>query len=797
MNDLRFALRQLLKNPGFFALAVATLALGIAGSAVIFSIFNGLFLRPLPFKEPERLVNLDEVAPRWNLEYTGLAYPDFHEWRAQNQSFESMGVWQDNSFNFSLKGNAERVEGGRASHDLLRTLGIQPLIGRGFMQEEDQPGLKARVALISCGLWKRLWGGESNVLGQTVSLDSVPATIIGVLPPSIGPLSRAEVLIPLRLSVNDTSGWYLEGVGRLKPGITSEAARQDLTRIHKAMISNRPVNDITSPRLTPLRQRLLGDYRSGTYILLAAVGVVWLIACANVAGLMLARGLGRAREISIRMALGATRSSVVRQVLVESFLLAAVGGLLGVCLGQSSLGALTSFLPEQFPNWIHFGIDGRFVLFCLVTTTATAGIFGLIPAVQMVSNVNLQGALQASTSKSTGSSRQRRSLNALVVGEIALALVLLINAGLLVQAFRALQKIDPGFRAGNVLTYDLSLPRAKYNNEQQIAFFRQHLEQLRALPGVKSASATTIVPLGGHAGTFFEIESAPPKAKDEQDPVVLQRYVFPGYAEAMGMTLLAGRFISEEEMRPASGNAIVVNETFANKNWAGQDAIGKRTRFPGTNNPWLTVIGVVKDEKHYGFDQPMRPGVFLPYLFSPSRQMTMAVRTFNDPTTLVATIRTMIQKSDADLPMFQVRTMSERVQSSLWLRRSYSWLFGFFAVVALTMALAGVYGVISYAVSQRTNEIGIRMALGAQRTDVLRLVLRHGLILAGAGTVIGLLGALVLSHWMRSLLFGINAVEPLTLLVVPLLLLAVILLACLLPARKATRVDPMVALRYE
>jgi len=384
MNDFRFAIRQLLKNPSFTAIAVLTLALGVAGNVVIFCIFNGLFLRPLPFKEPERLVNLDEVAPKWNLEYTGVAYADFDEWRAQNHTFESMAVWQDTSFNLSLKGNPERIEGGRASHDLLRTLGIQPLIGRGFTQEEDRPGA-TRVALVSHGLWKRLWGGESNVLGQTLSLDSVPATIIGVLPPSVGPLSRAEVLIPLRLAVHDSNGWYLEGVGRLKPGITSETARQDLTRIHKAMIPNRPVNDITTPRLTPLRQRLLGDYNSGIYILIAAVTVVWLIACANVAGLMLARVLARGKEISIRMALGATRAAVVKQILVESLLLSAGGGLIGILAGQSCLSALVRFLPEQFPKCIHFGMDTRFVVFCLATTAITAVLFGLVPAVQMVS----------------------------------------------------------------------------------------------------------------------------------------------------------------------------------------------------------------------------------------------------------------------------------------------------------------------------------------------------------------------------------------------------------------------------
>ncbi len=698
MNDLKFAFRQLLKNPGFTAVAMLTLALGIAGNVVIFSIFNGLFLRPLPFKEPERLLNLDEVAPKWNLEYTGIAYPDFHEWRVQNQTFDSMAVWQDGSFNFSLKGNPERVEGGRASHDLLATLGIQPLIGRGFTQEEDRPG-GDRVVLVSHGL-------------------------------------------------------------------------------------------------TPLRQRLLGDYRSGTYILITSVAVVWLIACANVAGLMLARGLARGKEISIRMALGATRAGVIRQILVESLVLSAVGGLIGIFAGQSCLSALVRFLPEQFPKWIHFGMDARFLVFCLATTAITAGLFGLVPAVQMVSEVNLQGALQATASRTTGSSRQRRSLNSLVVAEIALALVLLINAGLLIQAFRALQKIDPGFRAENVLTYDISLPQAKYTNNQQVAFFEEHLAQVRALPGVKAASATTIVPLGGHSGTFFEIENAPPKAKDEQDPVVLYRHVFPDYAEAMGLTLLAGHFISEQEAR-ATNTAVIVNEMFAKRNWPKQDAIGKRIRFPGNQNPWLTVVGVVKDEKHYGFDQPMRPGVFLPYHFDPYQRMAIAVRTFNNPTALVATIRTMIQKSDPDLPMFQVRTMSERVQSSLWLRRSYSWLFSFFAAVALTMALGGIYGVISYAVSQRTSEIGIRMALGAQRADVLRLVLRHGMLLASIGVVIGLGGAFALTRVMRTLLVEVSSTDPLTFSVIPVLLAAVTLLACLLPALKATKVDPMEALRYE
>src|SRR6266850_531197 len=402
MNDLRYAFRQLLKNPGFTAMALLTLALGIAGNVVIFTIFNSLFLRPLPFKDGERLVNLDEVAPKWNLEYTGVALEDLVNWREQNQTFESMGAWEDTSFNLALKGEAQRVDAGRATYDLLDTLGIAPVCGRKFTVEEDKPR-KGYVALLGYALWKHSWAGDPNVLGKTLSIDNVPHTIIGVLPPEIGPLGRAQVIVPLARVPNEGHGWYLEGAGRLKPGVTLERAREDLTRIHKAQISTRPVNEITSPRVTPLRERLLGDYRPVTYVLIAAVAVVWLIACANVAGLMLARGLARGKEISVRMALGASRLRVVRQVLVESLVLSALGGLIGVLLGQGSLKALVRLLPNHSPAWIHFNMDWRFVLFCLGTPALTAVLFGLTPAAKMVSQVNLQGALQASGGRTSGS----------------------------------------------------------------------------------------------------------------------------------------------------------------------------------------------------------------------------------------------------------------------------------------------------------------------------------------------------------------------------------------------------------
>jgi predicted permease len=794
-SKIQNRVRRLIKTPGFSLVAIFTLALGIAGNVVIFSVFNGLFLRPFPFAEAEQLVNLDEVAPRWNLEYTGLAYNDFCDWREGNQSFTAMGVYSDTRYNVATRGQPERVQGGRASHDLLSTLGIRPLLGRAFTAEEDQPG-QGRVVMVGHGFWLRRWGGAPDVIGQSLTLDSVSHTIIGVLPLHLGPLERMDVLVPLART-REGGGWYLTGVGRLKPGVSAHVALQDLTRIHKAQIPTRPVNEITAPRLTPLRDRMFGDYRSVTYVLLAAVGVVWLIACGNVAALMLARGLGRTKEISIRMALGASRWVIARDVLGESLLLSALGGVLGIAAGLGAMKLILALFPDRFPAWIDFGADGRFLVFCCLSTALTAVCFGWLPAAQMTARVDLRGALQASSNKSTGSARQRRGLSGLVVAEIALALVLLVNAGLLFQAFRAMQRVDPGFRAENVLTYDLALARAKYTNEQTVAFFEEHLAQVLALPGVKAASATTLVPLSGHSGTFFEAEGAPPKRPDEPNPVVLWRRVFPGYAEAIGLTLLSGKFISDENKHGAGVNVVVVNESFAKLNWPGQEAVGKRIRFPSDKNPWMTVIGVVRDEKHYGLDQPMRPGVFLPYHAGPERQMTLVVRTVADPLPVLPAIRTLVRQQDPELPVFEVKTMTERVENSMWLRRSYSWLFGFFAVIALTMALGGVYGVISYSVGQRTNEIGIRMALGAQRQDVQRLVLSHGLFLAGLGSALGLAGAFGLSQLTRTLLFGVSPVEPFTLLTVPLLLVGVTMLASWLPARRATRVDPLIALRAE
>ncbi|HVY70306.1 MAG TPA: ABC transporter permease [Verrucomicrobiae bacterium] len=797
-SNIRFAYRQMAKSPGFTAVALFTLALGIAGNVVIFSVFNGLYLRPLPFKEPGRLLNLDEVAPKWNLEYTGVAYDDFDAWRRDNQTFEAMGVWTDGSFNFARQGNAERVEGGSLSHGMLATLAIQPVAGRGFLKEEDQPG-EAQVVMLGYRFWKRQWGGDSNVIGQTISVDAVPRTVVGVLPPDIGPLARTDIFVPLALAPGNESGWFLEGVGRLRPGVTLEAARQDLIRIHKAQIPKRPVNEITTPRLTPLRERILGDYRAATYVLMAAVGMVWLIACANVAGLMLARGLTRAREISIRLALGATSGAVVWQVLVESLALSALGGAIGIFLGQSCLQAMVRAMPDRFPEWISFAVDNRFALFCLATTFLTAAIFGLIPALKIVSSSSAQGALQAASRRATGSISQRRSLNTLVIGEMALALVMLINAGLLIKAFQAVQRVDPGFRAENVLTYRVSLPEAKYTNAMVPSFFREHLARVRALPGVKAASAASLVPLEGHSGTFFQIENAPPKGKDEPDPVVLIQRTFPDYAEAMGLKMVAGRYLAETEMTRDGAHAAVVNETFAKSAWPKQDPIGKRIKYPGDKSalPWITIIGVARDVRQYGFDKMVRPAVYQPYAYDAQREMILIVRGENDPRALLGSIREVVKSQDPELPMFQIRTMSDRVTSSLWLRRSYSWLFGFFAAVALTLCLGGIYGVISYTVGQRTGEIGIRLALGARQWDVQRMVLAHWMRLAGVGIALGLMAALGVTRAMRSLLADVSPNDVTIYAVVTVLLAGVSLLACVNPARRAANVDPMESLRCE
>jgi predicted permease len=596
---------------------------------------------------------------------------------------------------------------------------------------------------------------------------------------------------------NAGGSWYLSGVGRLKPGVTIAQGREDLTRVHKAMIPERDVNEITSPAILAFRERYLGRFRDATQVLLAAVGLVLLIACVNVAGLTLARGINRGQEIGVRVALGASRVRLVRLLLVESAVLASAGGALGILGGTWLLSGLLPFLPDETPRWLNFSLDIRFAVFCVALCGLSAALFGLAPALHL-SKADLHGALHGSGRRTSAGRGSRRGLSALVVAEFALAVVLLVGAGLLMRAFQAVQHVEPGFRVQNVLTFRVPLESEKYREgTQRQTFFEDLQRKLRALPAVEAAGVVSQAPLSGHSGTFFVAEGALPRRPDEPSPVVLRRSVLDGYLKSIGVALQSGRDFTEEDLQRDPPAAVIVNETFARNAWGDVEAVGKRIRFNDEKAPWMSVIGVARDIRHYGLEREVRPGVYLPYRAAPQSTMMMVLHTKLDPTILVDAARAALREMDSEIAIFDIQTMEHRMRESLWLRRAYSWLFGVFSVIALVLAVGGIYGVVSYTVSQRTREIGIRMALGARRRQILRLVLQHGMRMAGIGTLLGLAGAFLASRWLETLLFGVSARDVVTYVAAAAALAAVALLANLLPAARAARVEPMTALRHE
>jgi len=797
-RDVRFAVRMLFKQPIFSLTVLSLLAIGIAGTTAIFSVFNSLYLRPLPFEEPERLVNLDEKAPQWNLERTGVAYPDFHAWRQRNQALESIAVFREGTQQISDEGRAETLRGAAATHDLLQVLKISPQLGRWFLPEEDKPNA-SRVAVLSHKLWQRRFGGSPRVIGQSIRIDAQPRTIVGVLPPGVDFPNRTEIWLPLAMDQNNGGGWFLNGVARLKAGITHTKAQEDLLRVHKGMIEARDVNKITSPTVYPLRDWYVGNFRDATKILLGAVGLVLLIACANIAGITLARGSARMREMGIRTALGAPRSRIIRQLLTESLLLGAVGGILGIVLGLQGLRGLIALMPpNQLPGWVRFDLDWRFVVFCLAVSIGSAVLFGLWPAWN-ASRVDVREGLQDAGPRTSESAGRRRSLKVLITAEVALAAVLLTAAGLLIQAFRKVERIDPGFRADNILTYQITLPRQKYERpEQQRAFVEELAARHRELPGVRSAAVASATPLGGHWGNFFEIEHAPPRRPGDPNPVILQRIVTPGYLESMGMTLRSGRTFSDADGRSEGTAAAIVNEMFAKLHWPDQDPISKRIRYAGGNERrWYQVIGVIADVKDYGLDQPTRPSVYLPYAQNGSGFFAVVLRTSVDPTSITSAAREVLRRMDPDLAMARETTMSERLSNSMWLRRTYSWLVAVFAGLAVVLVVSGLYGVISYTVTQRRRELAIRMALGAGQRRILAGVLKEALVMTSLGLAIGVGCGWWSSRLFESLLFGVKATDPATYIAALTIAGGVALIASLLPAIRAARTEPMSALRVE
>jgi predicted permease len=800
-SDIRYALRSLTRQKLATGMVMGMLALGIGANVAVFALINGLFLKPFPFPEPERLVYINETAPRWNLELTSVHYPDFWRWHKDQQAFDAIALYDTRSFNVATDSGADRMDGAAVTADFAKVLRIEPVLGRMFTAEEDKPD-GPRVALIGHAVWQERFGGRSDVLGKELRLNSRVFTVIGVLPKAAEFPGGVRLWVPLQENpVQEGTSYSFEGLGRLKPGISVEQATQDLVRAHQPIFDERDKEKVVTPIVRDLRGQFTQDYGTIASTLGAAVSLLLIVACANVAAVMLARALARRREMGIRLAVGASRSRLLRQLLVENIILSLLGGAIGLVLGQWAIQALVTALPDQAPSWTQFTLDGRTVVFTLATSMATALLFGWVPALHAM-NADLRAAIASATAGSTPAVRGRRTLRALVIAEFALASLMFVCGGLLVRAYDRVRSVDPGFDPSGVFTLNVSLPTASYADDAaRITFFQRLEEQVRALPGVTQAGLVSCAPVSGcHWGQFYGAEGAAPRGPNDVNPVVLNRIATPGYFAAMGIRLKDGRVFNAQdgvEGRTKDGT-IIVNETFARTFWPdGKSPVGRRIR-TGDRAPWLTVVGYVEDVKHYGLEQPMRPGVYyaLPRML-PMSSMTVAIKTTGDPAQFAEPIRALVRKMNPELPTYNARTMDQRLAQSMTLRAVYSWILGVFAIMALLLALGGSYGVTSYLVSQRTRELGIRVALGAARGDISRAVLKGSLAVVTTGVVIGIAAAIGAGRWLASLLFGVPPYDLTILAVATMALFATGFLANWLPARRASRVDPMVSLRTD
>src|SRR5499426_270762 len=808
IQDLRFGARMLLKQPGFTLIAVITLALGIGANMTIFSVVNAVLLRPLPYQNPEQLALIWGKLPGHVSGNVGASAPEFADYRDQNLVFSSVAAYTSSSFNLSGVGEPERIVGTLVSASFFPLLDVRPALGRAFLNEEDRPG-HDRVVILSHGLWRRRFAGDPAVIGRSVTLDGQSHTVIGVAPAGFRfPDDETEIWKPIaftaeQLSENERGSHYLSVIARMKPGVTIAQAQADMAALARRMQQQHPMyyeaDSGWGTTVVSLREETVGDARLALLSLFGAVGCVLLIGCANVANLLLARASTRRREMAIRSALGGRPWRIIRQLLTESLLLALVGGVLGTLIAVWGVEAVAELSASSLPRVNEINIDGRAIGFTLAVTLVTGLLFGLAPAWQSA-KPDLNESLKEGGGKGAGSGGRHHLRGLLVVGEIAVALVLLVGAGLMVKSLYRLQGVEPGFNPSHALTMRLALPEAKYPEPQrQRNFFDQLLNRIAALPGVKAAGAINFLPLSGTGNQrSFLIEGKPePKLN------VGFRMVSADYFRAMGVPLRAGRLIDDRD-RENVPRVAVVNETFARVFLANEDPLGKRIKLGSAQGPfpWLTIAGVVGDVKHGGLDSETRPEMYVPYLqpLLPSwgvPQMFLVVRGASERSSLISAVRGVVKDLDRDQPVYGVASMEQLLSRSTAPRRFNMTLLAVFAALALILAGVGVYGVMAYAVTERTREIGIRMALGAQTSDALKLVIRQGMRMTLIGVAMGLMGAFALTWLMKSLLFDVKPTDPLTFIVIALLLTSVALLACWIPARRATKVDPMVALRHE
>jgi putative ABC transport system permease protein len=795
LQDMRYGARMLLMNPGFTVVAVITLALGIGANTAIFSVVNAVLLRQLPFQDPDRLVyiwyNIRQGRPE------GASLPDFADWRGQSRSFESMTAFTGKTFNLTGVGEAERLDGLAVTADFFPLLSIRPAIGRGFLPEEDCPGAPG-VVILSNGLWRRRFGSNPDVIGRAITLNGQDHIVVGITAPDLH-LPPEDLWVPLAMDPGQARrrNNFLGVLGRLKPGVSLDQAQAEMNVISARLDQQRSgTNSGWRAELVPFREIFVGNSRGMLLVSLAAAGFVLLIACANVASLLLSRGAAREREIAIRAAIGAGRGRLVRQLLTESMLLALLGGAVGMMVALLGIDAFVALGARIITPSGEIGVDARVLGFTVLLSMLTCALFGLVPALQ-ISRFNLNEALKQGGGAWT-MSRGRRLRPALVVAEVALSLFLLIGAGLMIKSLYRLVNLDAGFNRENLLTAQLALPQATYGSDQQVAAFYQRLiEGVRGVPGVVSATAVSPLPLSG-TGSFlaFVIAGRPSTARDATGEASVLS-VGDRYIETMGVPLLLGRPLTEQDSQ-GGPKAALINQTCSRRYFRDQNPIGRQVTFDGLDNPsarWITIVGVVADVKqHYAMETEVFPAIYIPRAL-PS--MTIVARARENPLSLVSALRSEVKKLDRDIPVYNIRTMDQALGSTLELNRFTMFLVSIFAAVALALAAVGLYGVMSYAVSQRAREIGIRMALGARRGDVMMMVIGQGIRLAGAGILIGLGGALALTRLMETLVFGVSATDPLTYVTIVSLLTLVALLACWIPARRATRVDPMVVLRAD
>jgi putative ABC transport system permease protein len=819
LQDVRYGLRMLLKSPGVTFVVVLALALGIGANTAIFSVVDAVLLRPLPYPESDKLVALNETSK--TMDDISISYPNFTDWRNQNQVFEKIGVFNRASYNLTGVGEPERIITAQASADLFAALRANPAIGRLYSNEEDKPG-GTPVVVLSYGLWQRRFGGQASILNQAITLNGKSYTVIGVMPKGFRYPSRAEMWVPVGPLSSDP-GWQqrgnhpgLYGVARLKPGVSLGQARADmnvvvanLERQYQDQIAGNGV------AIRPLLEVYVGDIRRALWVMFAAVAFVLLIACANIANLLLARAQSRQKEMAIRAAMGAGRWRLTRQLLTENILLALLGGTLGLLVAQWGIKLILYISPDAIPRSSEITLDWRILMFTLAVSVVTGILFGLVPALQAgVADVH-------ETLKETGRGTSGRHWlrSSLVVVEVATTLVLLIGAGLMIRSFYRLQKVNPGFSYEHLTSFSVSLPEKKYKTaEERDQFFSRLLENLRGLPGVETTAAASGLPLGNNGWqTSFIVDGRPLPPRD-QTPLMEACLVTPDYFKTMNIPLLRGRYFDDHDDRSslagkdlsklnevlrevAALNSIVIDEEFARRYWPDEDPVGKRIKIGGGNDPdspVLTVLGVVGRVKMegLGMDSNRVQGYF-PFAQIPAGDMAVILKAAGDPTQLVAAVRQQVTSIDQDQPIYGIRTMDEIRSESVAPERLNLTLLSIFASIALVLAIVGIYGVMSYSVTQRTHEIGIRMAIGAQPRDVFRMVIRQGMLLALLGVAIGLVGAFALTRLMTSMLFGIEPTDPTTFGAIAVLLSVVALVACYLPGRRATKVDPVISLRYE